>query len=102
MDDPKSYIVHLVDGTDPTRPLKHFATRAAAVAFAKQTVNAQAAARAEIWEMPVAETRKAIAALQMGEGMLVEAHGRPPTKEELQMAFKGVRWEDLWPGMEPD
>jgi hypothetical protein len=90
----------MIDGPDPEHPLKHFASRTGASAFAKQAVNTQTASRADIYEMPVAETRRAIAALQMGEGKLVEAHGRPPTDNEREQAFKGLRWEDLWPDEE--
>ena len=65
-------MVHLIDGPDPICPLKHFATRLDARAFAKEQANSQSVTRVAIYEVPAADTRTAIAALRMGEAKFVE------------------------------
>jgi hypothetical protein len=101
--DAVSYIVHLIDGPYPARPVKHFEARNNARSFAKQIVSNQQAVRADIYEVPARETGAAIAALRMGQGSLVESHGRPPTESERERAgsLKSIRWEDLFPEL-PD
>ena len=97
--DSVSYIVHLIEGPDPKRPLKHFTKRTNARAFATERVNSQNATRADIYEVPVVDTGRAVAAMQMGEGKLVESRGRPPTDEERERAaalLKNVISEDIF------
>ncbi len=95
----RSYIVHLIDGPDPRRPLKHFAQRLDARAFATETVNSQSAARADVYEVPDAGTGQAIAALQMGDGRLVESFVRAATESVQEQAanlLKNVISEDIF------
>jgi len=89
--DSVSYVVHLIDGPDPKHPFKHFATREGAREVATEAINSQSALRADIYEVPVAETRAAMAALKMGEGRLVDSKGQRATERERQEAERLLR-----------
>ncbi len=96
-----SYVVHLVESDNP-QPLKVFELRGRAIAFAEEQVGNESVERADIYEVVGALNAKAaVAALQMGDGRLIEMRCRRASDAELLLAEKrrlarGITEEDLW------
>lgn len=81
------YVVYLEPqkGERPfERPFKAFSARPSAAAFATESVTREAEKAIIIQVDGIDDARKAIAAVEMGEGRVVDARSKRPTEAELK------------------
>jgi hypothetical protein len=88
-----TFVVVAITACEMSMP-KSFDALPGARSYCKEEI-AKGADRADIWQVPFEDARKAIAALKMGEGKFLECHTRKASEEQILAAdFKDMFGED--------